>query len=399
MKLFEKKELAILWPFYFSQLISKLFYLLPGFMILYFIRLDYSIFQIGIFMAVWQLFSLISDIPTGVFADLYGRKFSVLFGTLLMSLGFLLLYFYKDYYIILGLMAFIGIANTFISGANDAWATDLVNKKDKKLLPHFFAKSMSFSSIGFVMAGLIGAYFVKNFGINIIWIISSLSFFAGFIILLFAEEYHIRKKTTILGSLKGFFKNTKISLKYSYNKKPLFYILFAGTIFIFASGFSNTLTWTPLLKSLNYPDYALGYFISAISFIGIFAPLISIKLIKKRNERKIIFCSMIGIMVFVFGIILAMNIPLVFIMVLSMAFFQYIVNPTSNVYFQRFIPSNLRAAIGSIESTLISLAGIISLPLAGVLVDLIGPKYTIFISGFIMIPVIIIYHKLKKFEK
>jgi DHA3 family tetracycline resistance protein-like MFS transporter len=399
MVFFEKEELKLLWPFYLEVLVSKLFFILPGFMVVYFTGLGLSMFQIGLLISVWPLFSLIFDIPTGAVADIYGRKFSVLIGVLLSSICFLILYFNSNYYVILTVMAFVGISFTFVSGANDAWITDLINKKNKNLLHNYFAKSMSLASIGFVISGLVGAYFVKNFGINIIWLATSISFFISFVILLFGKEYYVKKKNVSLKkSISNVVKKTKLSLKYSYNNKALFLILIAGIIMVFAGSFSSTLTWTPLLKNFGYPDYAFGYFISAISAVGIIAPLLSMKLLKKGQERRFLLFSFFGVMIFIFGIIFVINIPLAFFMILGLSFFQYISNPVSNVYFQKYLPTKLRATIGSIESTFISSIGIISLPLVGLLVDLIGPKYTIFISGFLMIPGIIIYYKLKKFD-
>jgi DHA3 family tetracycline resistance protein-like MFS transporter len=399
MALFEKYELKFLWPFYLESLISKLFYILPGFMAIYFFGLGLNMFQISLLFAVWSLFSLIFDIPTGAIADIYGRKFSVLLGTFLMASGFLAIYFFTNYFIILGIMAFIGLSSTFVSGADDAWATDLINKKNKNLLHGYFAKTMSLSSIGFVISGLIGAFFVKSLGIGIIWIATSLSLFVSFFILIFAREYYIKKEITFGKSLKNIKNQTKTSIKYSYRNKALFYLILAGFFLVFASSFSNLVTWTGLLKNLSFPDYAFGYFMSAIAFIGIFAPLISIKLMKSNKERNFILFSSIGLIIFIFGIIFSYNLTLVFTIVLGFSFFQYMIMPAKSTYFQKFIPTKLRATIGSIDSMLVSLVGIIALPIAGFLADSIGSKYTIFISGFIVIPAIFILILLKKYDK
>ncbi|MCK4999260.1 MAG: hypothetical protein KAS23_06990, partial [Anaerohalosphaera sp.] len=66
-----------------EKLISKLFYILPGFMVVYFTGLNFSMFQISLLIAAWPLATLIFEIPTGAFADIYGRKFSVLLGLFL----------------------------------------------------------------------------------------------------------------------------------------------------------------------------------------------------------------------------------------------------------------------------------------------------------------------------
>lgn len=399
MMFFKKEELRLLWPFYLERFVFKLFYLLPAFMVVYFTDLGFSMFQIGLLVGMWPLFSLIFDIPTGAIADNYGRKFSVLLGLFLAGIGFLILYFYDNFYLLLATMAFIGISFTFISGADNAWVTDLLNKKHKRLLHHYFAKSMSLSSLGLVLSGIIGAILVKSYGTKIIWLVSSIAFFISVIILLFADENYTKRNLSLKKSILETNKQTKTSFKYLYKNKILFLILIAGIIFVFASSFSNTLTWVPLLKGLGYPDYAFGYFISAISFIGIFAPLIPLKIMKKGKERKFLLYCFVFSMIFIFGIIFAYNIQSAVIMILGFSLFQYLSNPVSIVYFQKFISSELRATIGSIQSTLISLVGIISLPLVGYLVDNIGAQYTIFLSGFIMIPGIIIYIKLKKFEK
>ncbi|MBR9704204.1 MFS transporter [Candidatus Pacearchaeota archaeon] len=394
MAFFKKNELKLLWPFYLES-ISKILLILPAFMIIYFMNLGFSLFQIGLLLAVWPLFALLFEIPTGAIADIYGRKTSVLLGIFLQGIILLLFYFTQNYIIILILMGFLGTFSTLVSGANKAWVTDLINKKNKKLLHDYFSKSMSFRSVGFVISGLIGVLVVKSFGINIIWIITSFGFFLSFFIMLFGKEEYIKKKTNLKNPFKKINKKTITSIKYSFKKKVLFYILIAGLILTFASSFNAIISWTPLLKSLGYPDYAFGYLISLIALVGVVAPLISRRFVKNNNERKIITTFLIGLMIFSLLFIFTNNIIFTFFVIFGASFFIYSIYPTWTVYLQKFIPSKFRATINSIDSMLVSLAVIIALPIAGLLLDLIGPRITIFISGIIMIPVIIIFLKLK----
>ena len=98
MKLFSDGELKILWPFYLEYFISSLLYFMPVFMILYLSRLNFSFTQIGILLAIYPLTSLIFEIPTGAIADLYGRKFSVLFGYFIEGICMLGLFFFENYF-------------------------------------------------------------------------------------------------------------------------------------------------------------------------------------------------------------------------------------------------------------------------------------------------------------
>jgi len=79
-------------------------------------------------------------------------------------------------------------------------------------------------------------------------------------------------------------------------------------------------------------------------------------------------------------------------------FFYEIKTPVENIYFHKYIIKKLRATIGSIKSMLISLAAIIAMPIAGYLVDTIGPRYVIMISSVLLIPVIICYWLVKEGE-
>ena len=44
----------------------------------------------------------------------------------------------------------------------------------------------------------------------------------------------------------------------------------------------------------------------------------------------------------------------------------------------------------------LSLIAIIALPIVGFLIDKIGPQYTIFLSGIIAIPAVIVYWRIKE---
>lgn len=105
---FQEEELKTLWPFYLDYLVSPMLHFAPAFMIVFFRDLNFSLFQIGILLAIYPLFALIFELPTGAFADLYGRKASCLLGYFLEGIGFLSIFFLSDYYLILGAFALIG---------------------------------------------------------------------------------------------------------------------------------------------------------------------------------------------------------------------------------------------------------------------------------------------------
>ena len=66
------------------------------------------------------------EIPTGIVADLYGRRLSTIVGVLGLGIGFVLTGVADGVGLVLAAAAFMGFMWTFKSGAEDAWITDEV---------------------------------------------------------------------------------------------------------------------------------------------------------------------------------------------------------------------------------------------------------------------------------
>ena len=397
MKLFEKGELKLLWPFYLEYFIASMLFFAPAFWTVYFLNYGFNLFQIGMIVAASQLAVLVFEIPTGSFADIYGRKISVILGYFIEGIAMLSLFFIKNYSGIILIFALWGIGATFSSGSKDAWVVDTINKTNKKLVHSFFTKMQLFIYSGLVFSGLFGAIAVKYFGISIIWLVAALSYLTSIILLsVFTKEVYSIRKIKLKHSIRNLTIQAKKSLNYSYSHHVLFYFLIAGIIFIFASNLKAMISWTPLLKELGMKDYQFGYLWSAISLVIALAPLFAVKFLKKGKERNfIILATILGIAI-TFLILGAYNLILALSVLILSLFFFFAKSPSQEVYFHRFVPSKLRATIGSIKSMIMALAVIISLPTAGLLVDWIGPRYTIFISALIMIPTIFLYLKIKE---
>jgi len=399
MKLFKKDELKTLWPFYLDALISPMLFFLPAFVVVYFRDMGFSLFQISILTMMMPLAMLLFEIPTGAIADIFGRKPSVLIGAFVEGIAIFSIFFLENYYTLLFAFALIGFGSTFNSGARDAWITDLIKSKRKNFLHDYFSKRNSLDSFGLIVAGILGVFLVKTFGVSIIWIVAGASYFITIFLLSFAEEDFKRKKTKIRNSLKEISKQSKKSLTYSRKHPILFLFLIASAILVFAGVFGGDLAWVTFLQDLGFPDYAFGYMLSAMGLIGVFAPIVSMKLMKKGKERQFILSSII-LGIFVVGLILFVNsIIFAFSILLTGSFFFFMRAPVERLYFHKFIPSKLRATIGSVETMFIAIVGLIAMPLAGLSVDYFGARYTILSSALIMIPAVIIYLKINEDKK
>ncbi len=396
-RFFERGELKLLWPFYLEASVGTMLFILSPFLILYFLSIGLGMGQIGILMAIWPLASLIFEIPTGAVADLYGRKFSVILGWGVQGILLFIILLSTNFMYLVLLMFLIGISQTFVSGAYDAWVVDLLKKRGKrKLLPNYFTKRTVFINLGCIFSGIIGAFLVGHFGVPIIWAVSGLGLIISVLFLFFADEEFVKHEVDVSGSFSSLIKQVKKSVKYSYRHHILFYLLLITFLLVIFGNLFSSMTWTPLLKEYNFPDYAFGYLWSATAIIGLFSPMIASKLMKGRKKRGLLIGALI--LLFLLSCLILFANSVVLIILVLMLFYGVLdfYNPIFNVFFHRHTPTKMRATIGAINSVTMSIAALIALPTAGFLAEYVGPSYTIFIAGFFALIAAILYLRMRE---
>lgn len=395
MSFFEKGEIKTLWRLYFGDFLVCSFSLVAAFGLIYFIGLGFSLTQIGLLFSVMGLAGFFFEIPTGAIADKYGRKFSVLLGAFLESCLILAIFFTKTYYSLLIIFLLMGIVGTLHSGAGESWIYDLLKKKNKKIIPSYYSKNKLFGSLGLIISGFLGAFFVAKIGIEFIWLISGLASFSYFLILLPLEEVYTRKKQH-QESFKDLWIQSKQSVKYSVKHPVLFYLFLAGFFSVIAFAFGEGLGFLVHLKQLGLPEHAFGYFYSGTALILAISPLAA-KFFKKDKKEIgfLITCTLLGSLALVFLIFVSSYLIAIIIMLFSLFFFgmKY---PIERPFMQKFIPTEKRATILSVQAMFFSLAGAIALPVGGFIIDKFGPLPLILAASFVGIPTIILYLLIKE---
>ena len=81
-----------------------------------------------------EVSAFVFEVPTGIVADVYSRRLSIIIGYVLMGLGFLLEGFFPAFLPILLAQVIWGLGFTFTSGAIQAWITDEVGEEDANRL-------------------------------------------------------------------------------------------------------------------------------------------------------------------------------------------------------------------------------------------------------------------------
>lgn len=92
--------------------------------VLYFRYYNITLFEVALLAAVFEATVLITELPTGLFADRFGRKLSVIFGFAFFAVSGLIFILFRNLTGFLVAEVLFGVAEAFISGAAEALAVD-----------------------------------------------------------------------------------------------------------------------------------------------------------------------------------------------------------------------------------------------------------------------------------
>ena len=114
-----------------------------------------------------EISAFLFEIPTGIVADIYSRRLSIIIGYFLMGLGFLVEGFFPAFLPILLAQVIWGLGYTFTSGASQAWISDEIGEeKANKLFLRATSVGLYASLLGMALAALVGG---QNAALPIRW--------------------------------------------------------------------------------------------------------------------------------------------------------------------------------------------------------------------------------------
>lgn len=135
----------------------------------YFVKsVDLSPLQLVLVGTAMEATIFVFEIPTGVVADTFGRKRSLVIGWALQGLGMILVGTVPEYWAILGGFAIWGFGWTFCSGSYEAWITDEVGVER---VGSVFARGMRISYAGALIGMVTSVVLAATFGLaSAVWI-------------------------------------------------------------------------------------------------------------------------------------------------------------------------------------------------------------------------------------
>ena len=330
-----------------------------------------TIETISLIIGLYSVTVIAAEFPSGVFADLYGRKTSFLLSCVLYLISYSMFFFSRSAVILLIGMVVNGLSRAFSSGSIEALMIDHATEQCCPL-ERVTARLAILESAGLAGGALVGGLLAEvgerfsfNLGVNIILTVIIL-----FLTVLFVHETpRIKAEHVATTHRQLFHKQVRESLSFAKLGGTVRILL----IFFLLMGFALSaieVYWQPALEAYQPVYWLFG----AVSFGGfafvIFGSWVAEKLLRKHPKAGV-------------GLLLLLKAPLGLGLILfsfvkseySLVGFYlglYLLIGSSNVVestlLNQIVPSSHRASILSLFSLVLQLGGVLA-SLGGFLVS------------------------------
>lgn len=336
MKLEYKKNI---WIYYLFKFLRQLTFFMPIYA-LFFIENGLSMSQVLLISTTIVISSQIFQIPTGIFADLYGRKKSVIIGAIFNFLAIFTYSIGTNFQTFIIGAIFMGIGVSFISGAFQAIIYDSLFELNKtKEYLKVEGRSSFYYGFAMVFAGIIGGIIAEK-GLRLTYYLTLIPSFLAIITLFFLYEpkTHHKKEENFLVHYKDAYKLTIT------NKKILYLIFYFGINMTFMFIFFNFLQiyfTTTFEISKTYMGLLYSIFLLASAISGYFAH----KIEEKFGDKKALILN--PLLLFI-GLIIVLFTKNIFLSIISVILFEFVwgfLNPLTSHYLNEVLHSKYRATI------------------------------------------------------
>jgi len=345
----------------------------------------------------------IFEIPTGIIADVYSRKLSVIIGTFLFGIGFLLEGSVPVFGVILLAQVIWGTAWTFISGAHSAWIADEVGVNN---VGPIYMRASQFGQIGnligipiFIILGNInyrlpifvgGILFLVLGVFRLIWMPET-----GFTPMPKDERV---SWVTVTSTFKEGVRLAKL--------QPILMTFAIITLFVglYSEGYDR-LSEAHLIKQFSFPTLfpnsdPIVLWFALMRVAGLIFSLSGIEIVRRwfqisdnirtaRYLQAIYGLINLGLLAFAFS----KNFYLSFMYVLMVDTMRSMTGPLIDTLINRYIESRVRATILSMTAQLDAFGQMVGGPIVGSIGNHFSISAALSISCLLLLPVIPLYQR------
>ncbi|MTI66736.1 MAG: MFS transporter [Firmicutes bacterium] len=346
-----------------------------------------TVLQMQYILIIFSIVSIILEIPCGVLADKWKRKYVWTLGIFFSFFEFFVCIFAYNFKMFVLAFILAAIGSSLKSGTWDSILYESLNKlerNDEYEKLRGYIKFLDYTSSGIV--GIFGGYISYRYGLVTNYWLSLLG--TPFAILICLSIYEPNKRRKI-SKEKNVFKEAQI---FTWIKEAICVIKKSKNLFrvIFYSGIIGAILYGQLhemgsliYKEIGIPLYMFGYIGFVITLLGGLSGVLSAKL-KIKFSYKAIFRSILilsTISIFMFSNA-KYSWEILYLMIAI--FLMELVSPLTSGYIHNHIKDDYRATISSIEAFIMNGLTI----LVGLAFGYFSNKSSVF-EGFLILAIIL----------
>ena len=331
------------------------------------------------------------EIPTGVIADLKGRKVSYLLGVFTLAVSTLIyLYMWRvsaPFWAWAISSMLLGLGFTFFSGAFEAWLADaLAHSGAKDKLESVLAKGEIVEGAAMLTGSVAGGFIAQATNLGVPYVVRAGFLVLNFLVAVFVMKDLGFKPATGKQPVKEVKKILSSSVRHGLKNPPIRWMMFTAP-FIGGVSIYAFYAMQPYLLELYGNENAYGIAGIAAAVVagaqiagGLLVPHIG-RIFRKRTSVLI---TAYGISVTVLALVgLIPNFWVVVTLLVLWGLMFSAVTPVRQAYLNALIPSEQRATVLSFDSLFGSTGGVVIQPILGKVADVSGyPMSYVFSAGF-----------------
>ena len=346
-----------------------------------------------------QSVGFVFQLPTGVLADMYSRRWAVILGLLLIGTGYLVEGTVPVIAIVFADQVLIGLGVTLVDGADTAWIADEVGTEQVGAIYVHAAQIGSLTSL----IGIAISAMLVNIRLNLPLVLGGILFIALSILLVFVMSEHsfVPAPRENRNTFQQVGYTLSIGIRLIQVRPVLFAILgvavFSGA---FSAGFDQLWNYH-LLHNFTFP--ALGGLTSVTWFSVIEAGIVITQfcgisivkwLVDTNNRRTVVFAQFV-----ISSIAVASVIWFALAGQFVLALFAFFLFTTARgpslsleqVWMNQHLDSSIRATLFSLRGQVSTVAQIVGGPLLGLIATGISSHVAMIVAGIVLAPTLLLY--------
>lgn len=363
LKVYEQKLQKNIWKFYLYNMFTGMFFTVPVF-VLFWQENGLNLTEVMLLQSIFAISTVILEVPTGYFADLYGRKHTL---TIAGITGLLAISIYSighNFSQFLIAEIFFALSISFSSGTKSALVYDTLKELGKeKHYKKLWGNLLFYGMISLAVSSIAGGFIGKiNFRYTLY---ASIPFFAVPILITLSMQEPTRHKNVIQ---KGYARELLKVIRdtFIHNKKLRWIIIYSGVIY----AFNQAALWLYqpyfILSGLDIAYF--GFVFASFQLVAAFTSKYAHKLEEKLGQK---YSLAMLILLVALSYFLMSN--FVFLFSFSFCFIQQFVRGFKNAvvtdYINQLTVSEIRATVLSAQSFIGRLIYAIIIPFIGWIAD------------------------------